>query len=171
MKTSNILAIVLVSLIRAQDPFYNDEKISAEVSPHAQTLANKPKWENPIYLDAMKNGLLPNKILTTFKSPKFIGSPPPGITTFMASQVFLSGERKDGFVYPLFLKQAIEDFDGKQSKFVVEDVCSKNRDGESKCPTGYKKVTVTESSSDKKCATPTKSEEKKTTEETKSNSS
>lgn len=171
MKTSNILTIVLMSLIRAQDPFYNDEKISAEVSPRAQNLANKPKWENPIYLDAMKNGLLPNKILTTFKSPKFIGSPPPGITTFMASQVFLSGEKKDGFVYPLFLKQAIEDFDGKQSKFVVEDVCSKKENGEGKCPIGYKKITVSKSATDsssEKCAQP--SGEKKT-EEPKSNSS
>ena len=116
--------------------FYLDQKLVAEVDPHAKDLSLKPKWENPIYLDALKNDLLPNKILTTFKAPNFMGVAPPGITTFMAFQVFLSGERKGGFVYPLFLKYAIEDFDGKNKNIIMDDVCTKY--GKKACPPGSK---------------------------------
>lgn len=145
MKSINLLGLAIVSLARAgkatSDPFYTNGILKAEVSQHAKDLSSKPDWENPIFLDSYKNGLLPNKILTTFKSPNFVGNTPPGITTFMASQVFLSGERKDGYVYPLFLKHAIRSFDGRNKNIVVEDICANSKDGK-QCAEGYKKVTV-----------------------------
>lgn len=131
---------LLVIVKAAKDLFFNDGKLAVEVSQSAIDLSKKPKHENPIYLDTIKNGLLPNKILTTFKSPNFIGTPPPGITTFMTYQVFLSGERKGGYTYPLFLKPAIEDFNGTDSNISVGDLCNKHSD--KTCPEGFRKVIV-----------------------------
>lgn len=163
MKSVNLLGLAMVSLTRALttgDPFYTNGIIRAEVSQHAKNLSTKPDWENPIFLDSYTNGLLPNKILTTFKSPNFIGDTPPGVTNFMVTQVLLNGERPNGTVYPLWMRDAIKKFDGKNKRITVDDVCTKDKNGKP-CADGYKKVTVKKDKID--CAINTTVEEAVTT--------
>ena len=48
----------------------------------------------------------------------------------------MSGERKNGFVYPLFLHSALNIFGN--DKIVIENDC--NKSGNKSCPSNYKKV-------------------------------
>lgn len=139
MKSINLLGLA-ISLVRADaasDPYYTSNEVSAEVSPRIRELAAKPDSKNPVHLDALRNHLVPLSILSVFKSPRFTGDTPPGIKAFMTTQVFLSGQRRDGFSYPLFLRYAIEKFGGKNKNITIEDICTK---GGKACPEGYKKV-------------------------------
>lgn len=135
----NLLGIIGLALAQT-NTFFDDRKLNVELSDRAKEMAAKNMYENPVYLDAKKNGLYLNKILSTFTNPNFTGVAPPGITTFMTNQVLLSGERRDGYVYPLHLKNVVEVFDEKNRKLVIEDNCSKS--GQKGCPEGYKKIIV-----------------------------
>lgn len=132
--------IGMIGLVCAgDDRFFTSQKLSVTVDPRNMLLAGKPAGENPIHLDAIKNGLYPINIITAFRNPNFIGTPPPGVLKFMHEQAILAGGKKGGFVYPLLSKEAVEQFNGE--KIVLEDSCKKN--GGKGCPAGYKKVTST----------------------------
>lgn len=154
MKSINLLGLAMISLIRAKesDKYYTNDNMSVEFSQHTKDVASREDSKNPVFLDAYKNDLYPSNIVTVLRSPRFIGNPPPGITKFMASQIFLSGESgsKKGekkYTYPLFSSNAMSKFDDKSRNIKIEDICSRGGKG---CPEGYKKVTVKNDTVDSK---------------------
>lgn len=146
MNTSDFLSAVLLlfmTAIRAEQ-FYNDTKMSVEVSPRVKDLAGREFATNPIMLDAGKNEVYPGKILTVFSSPRFIGSPPPGITNFMLTQTLLSAQKKNGTVYPLFTKEALRLV--TEDNVVMLDTKCEGKKGND-CKPGYKQVVVKKTTS------------------------
>lgn len=144
MKFVGILELALLPFISAllRDRFYDDNNLTVEVSEYTKGVASRPIESNPVYLDASKHGLYPTKVLTIIASPKFKGNPPPGITAFMTSQVLLSGEKKNGFVYPLFVSEAIKHFNGKTNTLKFANNCTVDANGKEECKPGYSKVIV-----------------------------
>ncbi|ELA42672.1 uncharacterized protein VICG_00424 [Vittaforma corneae ATCC 50505] len=149
MSASNFLTVVLLVFLTAirAEQFYNESKMSVEVSPRVKELADRELATNPIMLDAAKNEVFPGKVLTVFSSPHFIGSPPPGITNFMLTQVLLSAQKKNGTVYPLFTKEALR-LVTEDGVVLLDTKCEDSKGKKSNdCKPGYKQVVVKKTSS------------------------
>lgn len=130
---------ILISGLKAATQFYNDAKISVEVDPRMYELASKDFSTNPVILDAAKNDAYLGKILSVFVNPHFVGGAPPGITTFMLTQVLLSAQKNHGTKYPLFTKEALRMMN--EDNVSMND-CNKDGKKGADCKPGFKQVIV-----------------------------
>ncbi|KAM0679880.1 hypothetical protein GINT2_002052 [Glugoides intestinalis] len=127
MKLINALTLAFFSLVNAyfSDPIFTEDPGSVIPTEYMIKLGNAAPETNPIVLDATKYGLKPSRMFTTLQSPGLHGTPPPGIVEFMFSQIALSGERPDGYKYPLFLGEANKLFNASKPLVSFASSCDK----------------------------------------------
>jgi len=146
MISCHVLLIGLVLLLETSmaGEFYYDSPIRIELDPHTKSMAKKDLRYSPIRLDA-SNGedkLFPSRIITFMQNPRFKGLLPPGVASFILTQMLLSGFNRKKMVYPLFSKEAVRLF---FTEGPIINSCSSGKSSAS-CKNGYKKVTVKNSS-------------------------
>lgn len=127
MKLINALTLAFFSVVNAyfNDHIFTEDPGSVIPTEYMVKLGSASPETNPIVLDALKYGLKPSRMFTTLQSPGLHGTPPPGIVEFMFSQIALSGERPDGYKYPLFLGEANKLFNSDKPLVSFASVCDK----------------------------------------------
>lgn len=140
MRSIEFLAHAIVFLLikgaGALEP-YNEQKFKIRLITNSNKAADPNSPYNPVFLEGRNNDLVLLSVFSLLGTPRFQGSPPPGVPEFMATEVLASArsnEKQFSLARGLAGRFLPED-----KRIRLDDKCSK-KSGSNSCKPGYVRV-------------------------------